>query len=117
MPSGIVTNREMPYGIGSDVLPGFSKLIEETGEMLQEIGKGMGLGSLNIPHWDGKGTIKDRLEEELADQQAAQIFVIQMNQLNGKRIQKRAFKKLAKFYRWHNNIQSGRDPNDDGDNN
>lgn len=113
MPSGVAKNRTVPFGIGSDKFAGFSKLIEEQGETLQELGKIIGANSMG-EHWDGKGDLRTRLENEIADTQAAQIFVIQENGLRIDRIQKRAESKLAKFYKWHYNIQNGRDPNDDG---
>lgn len=113
MPTGIATHREVPFGIGSDSMPGFSKLIEESGETLQEIGKIIGTVSLG-DHWDGKGKLKTRLEDEIADTLAAQMFVAKHNGLDTQRIDKRSLKKLEKFERWHRNIQAGRDPNDDG---
>ena len=112
MPSGIATNKTVPFGIGSDHLPGLSKLIEEQGEVLQKIGKIIGTGTLG-EHWDGKGLLKDRLEDEIADVRAAQAFVAKHNNLNWGKIEKRASKKFSKFERWHRNIQEGRDPNDD----
>lgn len=113
MPTGIAVHREIPYGIGSDQFPGFSKLIEEQGETLQEIGKVIGVASLG-PHWDGEGDLKTRLEDEIADTQAAQLFVMKHNGFDQQRMLRRTAKKLAKFERWHQNIQAGRDPNDNG---
>lgn len=114
MPSGIATDKTMPYGIGSDVLPGFSKLIEECGEVLQEVGKTIGLGDLDTLHWDLKGTMRPRLEDEIADLMAALYFVLEQNKLDTTHIAERMTKKLAKFERWHKNIQEGRNPNDNG---
>lgn len=113
MATGVATHKSIPFGIGSDSMPGFSKLIEEAGETLQEVGKIIGAASLG-EHWDGKGDLKDRLEDELADLQAAILFVRKHNNLNYRKIEKRIIKKFDKFERWHFNIQAGRDPNDNG---
>lgn len=101
--------KDTPFCIGSDHLPGFSKLIEEMGETHQVIGKIMGKGDMGV-HWDGQA-LKDSLEEELADVVAAINFVIDHNGLDFKAIKKRGRKKLDKFNRWHDNIQAGLDPN------
>lgn len=113
MPTGIAVHRSIPYGIGSDEFPGFSKLIEEQGETLTELGKIMGAQSME-EHWDGKGRLKTRLENEIADLEAAIKFVRKHNDLDYRKIEKRILKKFDKFERWHFNIQAGRDPNDDG---
>ena len=113
-PKGVAADKTMPFRIGSDYLPGLSKLTEECAETLVEIGKIEGLGSMG-QHWDGKGSLRVRLEEEIADTIAAQNFVIAKNKLNRKKIKARAKEKLRKFNRWHRNIQKGRSPTDDGD--
>lgn len=113
MPKGIVVDRRIPFGIGSDKIPGLSKLTEEMAETQVEIGKIVGAQTLG-DHWDKKGKLKNRLEDEIADTMAAQIFVIEKNNLNLKKIQRRADAKLKKFHKWHDNIQAGRDPNDNG---
>ena len=112
-PKGIVVNRHIPFGIGSDKFAGLSKLTEEMAETQVEIGKIIGAQTLD-DHWDQKGKLKTRLEEEIADTMAAQAFVIAKNRLSMKRIEKRSKEKLKKFKRWHRNIQAGRDPNDSG---
>lgn len=113
MPKGIVVDRRIPFGIGSDKIPGLSKLTEEMAETQVEIGKIIGAQSLD-DHWDKKGKLKTRLQEEIADTRAAQLFVIEKNGLSLKAIDKRTAQKLKKFQRWHNNIQAGRDPNSSG---
>lgn len=113
MAKGIVVDRKIPFGIGSDKFAGFSKLTEEMAETQVEIGKIMGAQSLG-QHWDGKGGLARRLENEIADTRAAQLFVIQQNSLSQQYIDKRTKEKLKKFYKWHDNIQAGRDPNDNG---
>lgn len=113
MPSSVVVDPAIPFGIGSNKFAGFSKLIEECGEVLQELGKSMGAQSLD-EHWDDKGDLKMRIENELGDLSAAMNFVIDENDLDFEAITRRGKKKLKKFRKWHENIQAGRDPNDDG---
>lgn len=102
-------SRTSPYGIGSDELPGLSKLTEEMGETQTIIGKIIGLGHMG-QHWDGQ-FLKEELEDEIADVLAACEFVQIMNELNDLRINERTRRKLDRFVHWHNNIQAGRDPN------
>lgn len=105
--------KNTPHCIGSDTLPGLSKLIEEMGEAHQVIGKIM--GAHGFTSWDGLN-LKLLLEEELADVMAAMDFVIQHNKLNRGKMVNRAEKKFKKFSRWHKNIQAGRHPRDNGSN-
>lgn len=97
--------------IGSDYLPGLSKMAEENGEALQVIGKIWGKGDTGA-HWDGKKDLVDRLIEEMSDQIAAISWFCHQNDIDID--QARVNEKFAKFERWHNNIQEGRGPNDDG---
>ena len=87
------------YSIGSDKWPGLSKLIEECGEVLQVAGKIMGTGG-NVNHWDGT-KLDERLEEELADLQAAVWFVQDHCSQHRIRINNRAVVKLKMFNEWH----------------
>jgi hypothetical protein len=112
-PKGIVVDPRIPFGIGSEKIPGLSKLTEEMAETQVEVGKIMGAQTMG-DHWDKRGKLKTRLEHEIADTMAAQRFVIEKNKLNYKAMEKRAGKKLLKFHQWHQNIQEGRDPNDNG---
>lgn len=111
MASGV--GKDVPFLIGSDKLPGLSKMVEEMGELNQAIGKLMGYGRFGI-HWDGK-PLKQSILEEMADVEATLEFFRTRNKLDKKFIKKRAKEKLKKFNRWHKNIQGGRDPNDDGE--
>lgn len=88
-----------PFAIGSKQWPGISKLIEEAGEVQQVCGKLLGTGGERA-HWDGSD-LKLRLEEEIADLQAALLFVQTSNGLDRLRIEKRAEEKLIKFLEWH----------------
>jgi hypothetical protein len=105
----LYSGRRIPFRIGSDLLPGFSKLIEEMGELNQVIGKIQGLGHMG-EHWDGAGRLDRRLQKEIADVRAAIAFIERKNLILpdiG-----RENRKLARFEKWHDNIQAGRDPNE-----
>ena len=102
--------RDVPFRIGSDHCPGFSKFIEETGEANQVIGKVQGLGHFGI-HWDGQN-LEVSLEKELGDVLASIDFLVERNHLNRHSIKRRRELKKARFDQWHENIQAGRDPND-----
>lgn len=112
VPPSVSTPRD--YGIGSNHLPGLSKLIEEAGEVVQAGGKVLGLGSMDT-HWDGDGPLDVRLENEIGDFFAAAEFFTKHNRLNRHAIRSRASDKLETFERWHRNIQEGRDPHDNGE--
>ncbi len=88
-----------PYSIGSNHWAGLSKLIEESGEVVQVCGKLLGTGG-EVAHWDGT-ELRSRLEEEIADLMAACDFVIQHNSLDKHTISKRIIEKLARFEKWH----------------
>lgn len=87
------------YSFGSRHLPGLSKLIEENGEVGQVAGKIMGLGHMG-DHWDGTN-LKARLEDELADLQAAIEVFTRLNNLNRVRMYARACVKRDLFLSWH----------------
>lgn len=77
---------------------GIFKLIEECGEVSQIAGK---LGPFPVQdHPDGLGSLRTRLENELADLSAAAAYVIQSEDLDGFRISQRAATKLAQFQTW-----------------
>jgi len=84
------------FAIGSKVYPGLGKLVEEAGEVLQVIGKLMGTYGAE-QHWDGTN-LRTRLEEELADLMAANLFVTEVNKLS---VSDRLIKKLDLFRKWH----------------
>lgn len=99
-----------PYSIGSDVWPGVSKLIEECGELLQVLGKMIALGGVGLDaHWDGKGDLVQRLQEELGDVHGAISFLVGFNPpLSRAVILARAAAKVDLFVDWH--IAQGSDP-------
>ena len=95
------------FAIGDKEWPGISKLLEESGEVQQVIGKLMGTGG-KLDHWDGSN-LRVRLEEELGDLQAAIDFVMMMNpQLDKRVINTQAEKKLERFSNWHLRAQADR---------
>lgn len=77
---------------------GIAKLNEECGEVIQLIGKLMAYPAGDHP--DGKGHLKHRLEDELADLKAAIAVVMVKNNLDTVRIYKRIEKKQALFATW-----------------
>lgn len=87
------------FAIGDSEWPGLSKLSEESGEIVQVIGKLMGTGG-NVQHWDGSN-LKVELEKEIADVLAAIEFVSQRCDLDINAITNRMLLKLKRFEQWH----------------
>ncbi len=84
--------------IGGMAAGGLGKLIEECGEVLQVAGKIM--ASPTREHWDGKGDLFKRLEDELADVIAAAKFVADKFGVPATNINKRIDSKIKKFWHW-----------------
>lgn len=78
---------------------GVSKLIEECGELQQDLGKFLTYG-MDQPHPDGKGPMRGRIENEIADVMAACRFVIEKHKLNPDQIYKRMHEKIDLFKSW-----------------
>lgn len=78
---------------------GFTKLTEECGELVQIIAKQTAYPDTDI-HPDGKGSMKNRIEEEMADVMAAITFVIDKNKLDKNKIFERGQQKLTLFNKW-----------------
>lgn len=81
---------------------GLTKLIEECGELVQIAAKKQAYFDTDT-HPDGKGSMKKRLEEEMADVIAACVLVAENFGLNQDFLEQRALKKLELFRSWHNN--------------
>ena len=81
---------------------GLTKLIEECGELVQIAAKKQAYFDTDT-HPDGKGSMKRRLEEEMADVIAACVFVAEKFGLDDKFLETRMQKKLALFKSWDNN--------------
>ncbi len=88
-----------PYSIGSDLWPGLSRLIEESGEVQQVAGKLIGAHGADT-HYDDTD-LRDRLTLELGDLYAAFSFVVDSNDLDWAAINQRSEKKRDKYNRWH----------------
>lgn len=78
---------------------GVSKLIEECGELQQDLGKFLTYG-MDQPHPDGKGPMRPRIENEIADVMAACRFVIEKHKLDFDQIYKRMHEKIDLFKSW-----------------
>lgn len=78
---------------------GIAKLIEECGELQQVLGKFLTYGMGEHP--DGKGLLKDRIEDEMADVLAAlQLVIVKYPGLDPSRINFRSHQKLKLFLEW-----------------
>jgi NTP pyrophosphatase (non-canonical NTP hydrolase) len=78
---------------------GLTKLIEECGELVQIAAKKAAYMDTD-EHPDGKGSLKERLENELSDVIAAIAFVDMKLKLDRVRIDARAEQKLVLFEQW-----------------
>lgn len=78
---------------------GLSKLTEELGELAQVVGKKLARPDTD-EHWDGAGSLKLRMEEEMADVTAAMAFVRHKLGLDMAAIRSRAELKYAMFLQW-----------------
>ena len=79
---------------------GLTKLMEECSEVIQVAAK-MQACPGSDEHWDGQGSLKKRLEDEIADARAASLFVSETHGLDEARMQARTAKKLALLRAWH----------------
>jgi len=87
------------FAIGADRWPGISKLVEECGEVVHVCGKLLGTYG-ERPHWDGTD-LKERLQQELGDLEAAICFVVGLCYLDMDAIMARRDAKLKQFEHWH----------------
>lgn len=78
---------------------GLSKLVEECGELCAIAGKKMAYMDTD-DHPDGAGSMRRRMEEEIADVKAASTFVVQKFELDGDAINRRAAAKLKMYHEW-----------------
>jgi NTP pyrophosphatase (non-canonical NTP hydrolase) len=81
------------------VWPGASRLLEESGELNQVLGKLIGAGGV-VEHWDGSN-LRDRLIEELGDVAAAVEFFVAASGLSVDEVNARKAKKLDRYWSWH----------------
>lgn len=90
------------FAIGDEQWPGTSKLIEESGEVLQVLGKLMGSRG-STDHWSGD--LRVSLVEEISDLEAALRFFVDHN-LTDEEIDdflERSDKKYLTYKEWHEN--------------
>jgi NTP pyrophosphatase (non-canonical NTP hydrolase) len=88
------------FAIGDTEWPGISKLAEESGEVVQVIGKLMGTGG-KLDHWDGS-KLNEELNKEIGDLLAAIRFVVRhCPNIDSNTINERADLKLRRFEQWH----------------
>lgn len=87
------------YAIGSRVWPGLAKLVEESGELQQVVGKLMAYPA--SPHPDGAGDLPGRLLDELSDVAVAIEYVVHANGLDHPTFFSRMREKVERFSRWH----------------
>lgn len=85
---------------------GLAKLCEEIGELQlelgqlqQTIGKKLARPDTN-EHWDGKGDLAQRLQDEMADVQGAICFTANKLGLDIDAMNNRSVDKLNKFLKW-----------------
>jgi NTP pyrophosphatase (non-canonical NTP hydrolase) len=103
-----MTDKNGPYGIGTETWPGLAKLMEECGEVIQVLAKLVAAGSLDHTWTETDGTprgwgdLSGALHEELGDLQAALNFFITLNdEVDSDRIIGRSSHKFSTFCRWH----------------
>ncbi len=81
---------------------GLTKLIEECGELTQIAAKKIAYPDTDS-HPDGNGSMKLRLEDEIADVLAAIALVCDIHGLDADRMLARSEKKRELFREWHAN--------------
>lgn len=84
------------FSVNGTVCAGLAKLVEECGEVCQVAGKIMQVGG--YAHW--QGDLRAKLVEELADLEAAIVFLGEVNDLNSPEYRERVEIKLALFRKW-----------------
>ena len=87
---------------------GLAKLIEELSELSQVAAKKLAYFHTD-EHPDGAGSLKKRMEEEMADVYASMEFVMLQFGLDPDAIRRRADKKFALFNEWHDDATNGGD--------
>ena len=88
---------------------GHCKLQEEMGELNQVMGKIAAFPNTE-QHPDGGLPLTQRLEDEIADVQAALDYYVQVNNLDAEKIASRRIDKHHKFIKWGLSDHSGSEP-------
>lgn len=88
------------FYIGAESWAGTSKVIEESGEIGQVLGKLIGSNG-DIHHFDGSN-LEDKMVEEIGDFYAALSFFVDKNLVHrADDIAERVMKKIELFEQWH----------------
>lgn len=82
------------------VFDGLVKLLEETSELQQVAAKKIAYFNTD-EHPDSRGSLKERMEDEMGDVLAIAIFVRSAFNLNASRIEQRITEKLNLYHQWH----------------
>lgn len=99
-----MSGRRTLFAIGADDWPGASKVLEESGEVIQVLGKLM--ATYGDPgHWSGD--LRAKLIEELGDLRAALDFFVEHADVPADEIEARRALKYATFVGWHRESQPG----------
>lgn len=88
------------FSVGAAKWPGVAKLLEESGEVQQVLGKLIAIGG-RTEHWSGDLGLM--LEEELGDLAAAMAFVIKYNPIDPIKVFNRQEMKRALYEEWREN--------------
>lgn len=86
------------YTMHNVTWPGLSKVIEESGEVLQICGKIMAIRGGDT-YYNGED-LRVELENEVSDLLASLTYLIRENDLDKARINRRVQMKLAKYQNW-----------------
>lgn len=87
---------------------GLAKLLEELGELTQVAAKKLAYFHTDV-HPDGAGSLKQRLEEEMGDVQAAIVFVQRKLGLDPVNILRRSGVKYDLYQKWDADPGNGAD--------
>jgi len=88
---------------------GLVKLIEECGELQQIAAKKLAYFDTD-EHPDGKGSMQQRLQEEIADTYAAMLTVVDLHGLDMMAIIQRSKEKKMLFLKWHKEVATTAHP-------
>lgn len=83
---------------------GLAKLLEEMGELAQVCAKKLAYYDTDA-HPDGS-SLRERMQEEVADVMAAIEFVIREHGLNRREIERRVQRKYDLFCEWHKQVDN-----------
>lgn len=96
--SGEALNQLYEFQLNSQKWPGLAKLTEESGEVLQIVGKLIANGGQD-QHWDGTN-LRDQIQEELGQLLAAITFVCEHCNLDKEVVERNFETKTALYEKW-----------------